>query len=288
MVGNNVSAYGSLCKSFALYFWTAFGIGVSCKNSGFVATSHKGGKVTPFSQSATDSPSDLNSKPDGVNSDGLISTATPSISPVPNEGGKEKSPGLSAAELCASKTLNQQKKSLEFPAQSSGCKWSKDGNLDKRDGFFQARLEQILDLDLNSDQSICELKLSSHQASLRFDDEMLLMFNDRILLMSQNNFDLFNEDSGLKVYDWSRLVGKWHRQVGFGCWGAKICDVPKTEKTGRLLLELNQEAVIKINEIREKQKKQVLKLVVTGDNDSESDCRHSGLQIELELKIATN
>ena len=57
-------------------------------------------------------------------------------------------------------TPNRQRKTFDynFPKPNYTCEWEKNGNLEERNSYFQARIEQMRELSVGADTILCDVK----------------------------------------------------------------------------------------------------------------------------------
>ncbi len=147
---------------------------------------------------------------------------------------------------CMNSTQIEVNTSLLFAKQTSVCEWgtqvstpSANGNFWKRDGYFQARIEQDSQLSLPENSIICDIQFNSLESVLKYDGHFMLTMNNLVLMStykgfvlaySQAEIDLVNRrgnqnvtpevylsaTNGHYVYDWSK-IGSNH-WFGGNCW----------------------------------------------------------------------
>ena len=177
------------------------------------------------------------------------------------------------------------------------CAWgpsnttpNSEENLSKKDAFFRAYLEQIQQVSLPNYKKICHLEVTHAPEKLRFDDEIFLLLQGKILASSKNYNQYFDKVGDVFAFQWPKL-----REMPYDsranskpyCIGSSTqCSIPLTETSGQFQLNLDQNAILNIiQQFTGNTTPPQLKfsLVTTGDND-DTDCRHSPINLELLIK----
>lgn len=226
----------------------------------------------------------------------------PKVDPTEPEGPEEPQepqepkptpPPVEPAELCSSAAVQTRTVSLVFEERRSSCPWSMGDNLSARDSSVRSRIEDVRSLGLESGSTLCGLSISSKVQDIQFDDEMILTFNDRILMASYDYTYLFNQSDGHFQYSWSQLTGAFNPGPSTPwkpyCLGGitdgteSSCKVPKTQTVGSFELKVPLEDSFKLSAVAKEQGKAQIGLIVTGDND-DGDCSHSEISLEVEMR----
>lgn len=190
---------------------------------------------------------------------------------------------------------------IVFPSIDS-CDWGEAGNLDPVEGVFSARTEQYVTYRPPAGRGLCGVSsaLQSHQGgirvdSFRYDDEVLMTYQDRILFSSSDNFfpNLDYDNLGY-IYDWDNIVGTAMVDGSFWKWGSDaVVTIPASNPTsgGVLEIKMGNGKMEPINELSVSQGQVQFGLIVFGDRDdwaSEdgADCVHSELRFELFVSLA--
>ncbi len=194
-------------------------------------------------------------------------------------------------DICMSKPATLKSIEITFPAYTEGCAWEQGDNLDPVDGVARARVEEYVPLELAQDETLCGVAFSSDQQQIYFDDELLLTFNDAILMSSYNYNDRFTTDNGLVFYNWPGLIdgfnpGKYKSTASY-CIGDRNgtdpgCQVPITNTTGQFQLTVAQSDAEKLSLLAKQEGRADVGLVITGDNDS-NDCKHSEIRVTVDV-----
>ena len=178
---------------------------------------------------------------------------------------------------------------IDIPAIGPGCPWDEADNMSQESAIFAARMEQMIALDIPSNQIVCGFELSGGEADFYFDDNLLLLLNDTPLIGSVNFASRFPVVDGLPQYDWSRIVGLTSDDVGneVTCLsGATRCEMPGTQQNGVLDLAFNFETNLLLAQ-RFLQGNAHFKVMITGDNDPDLDCLHTGLSMSVTYDYIT-
>jgi hypothetical protein len=201
-----------------------------------------------------------------------------------------------------------QKIVLAKPTQT--CKWETEGNGAKLDQSIRARFKQDVILKVPNNATLCNMSFSFVNQPMRYDDEIFLLYNNVVLMMSTNYADpsvypdsLKSDADGLISYNWDRLyLRKYgHDLAGDYCLGqgtaGSACSIPATETTGQMLLGFNQDLVMKLGRLTAQlkfdeytdpsvdnfnPKLNILSIVTTGDND-DSDCIHTDFSFDVTI-----
>ena len=186
-----------------------------------------------------------------------------------------------------------------FPAESPGCDWGQNGNLDMAQGRVTGRSEQYVELELPQNGVICDLGFAfdsidpsfEQQKPFVYDDNFFLTFNDVVLAASYGPMvvDRFENDAGLYRYNWDRLKGYEFsfNSVPAYCIGASEglsdCTIPPPETNGLMSLSFGGELIRQLSYVAVEEKRFEFMLATIGDNDPQTDCSHEtfGFQIEV-------
>ena len=272
-----------------------------------------GEKVTSKFVPSTDTLSKTNQKSDdaAVGSNG--SAAIPSQgdqSPGSVPGNQTSVPGTEPSsptpvststgfENCSKPTLVKQfQASISFPDLAPGktCAFGASqtvpnefGNLSKSDSFSRAHLQQNHLVSVPKHKSICSVSLTQIPGPIRYDDEIFLLLQGKILASSKNYNQYFDKIDDLFTFSWPKLRTKpYSGQASLQPYCAgnpSQCSIPLTETTGQLKISIDQSQITKIltqqagaldpNAL-------TFSMITTGDNDN-TDCRHSPVNLELQV-----
>lgn len=196
-------------------------------------------------------------------------------------------------DLCGKNDVKSLKQKLNFERTKNTCEWNVNGNLEKRNGYFQARIEQTQKLNLPIGAVICDAQFDIPQQDMFYDDHILITMND-ILLASTYNFEGFLEKDGFQyLYDWNNIAGMfWDNSkevfdensycLGKDKFGSE-CSWPKTETNGEIKLQFPFEVIQSVSAKSLNKPNYEIKVVSIGDND-EFDCEHSAIEFDLDIR----
>lgn len=194
-----------------------------------------------------------------------------------------------AEQNCSNRSLKTANASVNFPKPQS-CKWNADGNLADRNGYVQARSEQRYDLPVPPNAVICDLSFNFPNQNMRYDDQIIMTFNDYVLASSYKGLtDLLPKDGDLRRYEWEALKGKSTDVVGYNPYivgqelGLASVQMPQTETNGQIKLAMDKQIFYKFAAKKLPADAHRFGMVTTGDNDS-SDCQHEPIQFSLSVK----
>lgn len=227
----------------------------------------------------------------GFTSEGLVngSTETPlTRQDVENISGSAEDLET-IGKLCDQAQVYQNVIAVDFPKPSQTCDWGKNGNLDKRNQYLQARIEQKRTLNLPSGAVICDAKFDFVQQDFLYDDHFMLTFNDSIIASSYNFSSRLDKGQlGLLQYDWTKMAGMFwensHEEIfcpqipGFGA----SCSFPGHDQQGVINLQYDSQYIqaIMSNGVPENH---FFKMVSVGDNDT-LDCEHSDVSFDVTVR----
>ena len=189
-------------------------------------------------------------------------------------------------EGCESETglsINSGTTTIELPALTPNCPFDTGDNLPEEGGQFCARVEQVADFELPTGAQLCAFSLSGSNENFYFDDELMLLMNDVPLISSVNFASQFEVIDGLPRYDWLRIRGRSADEVGDDATcleGAVDCLIPGTQSNGELSVSFDVETNVRLANTSDRGDYQ-FKVVITGDNDPDLDCSHTGLTLQV-------
>ncbi len=188
------------------------------------------------------------------------------------------------------------------------------GNGPRQNNRVRAYLRQDSGVILPDNSVICDIDFDFPTQDMKYDDEIFLLLNDYVLLMSTNystnsSYSQYAQE-GLKVNDQGLVEFKWMDRensvndlynLDYGqnkapryCQGipstdenyGERCAVPRTETTGSIKLDIPKEDIIKMGALKLDQSTDRgdlnFSFVTTGDNDS-GDCEHADYYFNVEI-----
>ena len=187
-------------------------------------------------------------------------------------------------DACAQLSHKKITQSYLFPKPSQTCEWSTNGNLARRDSYFQARIEQESNLSLESGAVICDIKFKFNQQQFLYDDHFLMTFNNAVIASSYNFENQLNLSYGLLRYDWNRIAGMfWAKPPeGVYCAANAACSWPITDTPGYISMNFPAELFKRIMAENINRTNHNIKFISIGDND-DMDCEHSDINFSLEV-----
>jgi hypothetical protein len=217
-------------------------------------------------------PSDTTSTAAGP--DATTPTTAP---PATNTTGTPPSP-------CDTEPMLVSEQILTFPSprQTLGaCPWNIDDNLREISGVMAARHEVEQSIEPPDGAVLCSASFHVPSTSMYYDDFVYLLFNDVVILAPSDwSANLITED-GLLIYDWVRIRGT---PGGSSTWcpgAASTCVLPGTEQNGSVEVELDQATQDALFARAADQGRYAVTVAATGDDDSDRDCDHSTLDLEV-------
>lgn len=195
-------------------------------------------------------------------------------------------------EACSRSTPLQLNKTIEFPHPGKVCEWEKNGNLGRKDKFFQARIEQSVGLGLPAGAVICAVKFDFPEQRYRYDDYFALLLNKSVIAAGYDFEDYLNPHYfGLLEYDWLNIRGI---PMNFGSAREQIycpkiegaqssCEFPGHDTAGKIKLDYDEKFIRSVMSTGVPQD-HFFTLVTFGDNnqsDGEFDCSHSDIEFDV-------
>jgi|GEM_PF-5472764 len=195
----------------------------------------------------------------------------------------------SFAALCNSPSVQHKTEILHFPEIPLGttCSFASGENLSRKDGWIRAYHRQNQEITLPAGARLCGFSIDPAQKSMRYDDEMLFLVEDRILIATKDYTEYFPIDGLFHRFSWEALRDKVYNQFdsrALYCVGGKEglseCQLPATDTAGTIELNFTTELSNRLASLL--QEKEVLQFswITTGDND-DSDCRHSDISLPI-------
>jgi len=194
--------------------------------------------------------------------------------------------------LCATSSQLQKTINVDFPKPRETCEWSKNGNLEPRDQYFQARIEKQKNLDLPSGAIICSADFNFVRQDFLYDDHFILLFNHAIIASSYDFRGTFQQKKfGLLHYDWLDMAGMYWDDNKETIFCPKIdgassnCKFPGHDERGSIELSYDSKFIQSLMSSGLPENHN-FKLVTIGDNDNE-DCEHSNMRFNVTVKYIT-
>lgn len=193
---------------------------------------------------------------------------------------------------CAGREWIVQNEQLVFPELSAGttCDFGQGEMLSRKDGFLRAYLRQNQTLTLPEGAILCGFELTHREQAMHYDDEMFFLLQDQILMATKDYTEYFTSQDLFRRFDWEKLKDKIYDQFdprGLYCLGGaegfSTCDLPPTDTSGSIHLQLTAEMSEKLAVFLGRERKLNFSWITTGDNDS-SDCRHSPIALDVKLQ----
>jgi len=194
---------------------------------------------------------------------------------------------LVKADCMNSPTLTQSF-NIVFPKPQKTCDWNLDGNLAPKDQYLQARIEQTAALDLPAGATVCGMTFTFQEQQFLYDDHFLMTFDDAVLASSYDFSSHLKTDSGLSIYDWSKIAGSyWNKSLeGTHCTGMAAslssCSWPMTDVFGKIVMEFMPEIFYEIMAHDTSRLIHDFKFISIGDNDN-LDCEHSTVTFNVKV-----
>ena len=185
-----------------------------------------------------------------------------------------------------------------FPRVVDGCSFGEKDNLPAAQGVVTARRESNRSLEIPEGGVVCGLDFDfsgldpSFEQTIEYDDHFMLNFNGVVLAANYGPMvDVFEDDDGLKLYDWSALAGydfAFDNTIPGYCLGEEEglsdCTIPPPETPGPIALSFQGGLVDRLALRALEQDAYRFTLVTTGDND-ETDCFHEDFTFRVTAPV---
>ncbi len=175
---------------------------------------------------------------------------------------------------------------VSFPKPKGTCAWEEGGNLDIKNQYFQARLEQKRNLNLPDGAVICDAHFDFEQQDFLYDDHFLLTFNDSVIAASYDfSQQLTAKNLGLLKFEWDAIAGIFwdvSKETIFcpQIPGAQAsCDFPGHDMQGKINLDYDPLYVQAIMS-QGIPSNHSFTMITIGDNDK-YDCEHSEVNFDV-------
>lgn len=179
---------------------------------------------------------------------------------------------------------------LEFPSTRE-CKWNENGNLAKRDRYFQAISTQEGTVSLPDGYAVCEMQMQSATSNLRYDDYLILTAEDYVVLSTNDGLlagPISDENVGIwRKWEFDDIKGSVWGEQNVTCFGISDqdkCVAPGHDTQGELDLVFEADELSDLSSVVYDRRKLSVKLSIFGDND-EQDCEHTGVSLDVRLKM---
>lgn len=193
---------------------------------------------------------------------------------------------------CENAVLTRQTIRVNFPEPKRTCEWGENGNLNKKNEFFQARIEQKVVLSQIPTQAVvCDLEFKFDQQEFLYDDHFLMTFNDHVLASSYDFTQTLPFSNQLLRYDWDFIKEmKWdpqHKTVYCASSDGQqnLCSWPKTDELGQIQMDFDPAVFYKIMAAPSTES-HAFKFITLGDDD-DKDCEHSDIKFDVEVRYFT-
>lgn len=203
-------------------------------------------------------------------------------------GGAGVIPTESEAEQnCMNRSLILKNLAITFPKPPL-CDWNKNGNLNQRNGWVQARGEQSVKLDVPANAVICKMTFDFPTQNTIYDDQIILTLNDYVITSSQKELvNRFPKDRDLYRYDWGAIKGQEIDVGGFNPYiageelGLASVSMPATQTSGQFKIQMSEEVFYKFAAVKPAGQQHQFGFITTGDNDDGIDCQHEPIKFSV-------
>lgn len=178
---------------------------------------------------------------------------------------------------------------VEFPDPGRTCSWNEDGNLGPRNQYFQARIEQRVNLGLPANSIICDASFDFAQQDFRYDDHFMLLFNKSVIAASYDWRAEFEAKAfGLLEYNWQDIRGMYWDGDDETIFCPQIpgyaasCSFPGHDTQGVVQLAYDSKYIkaVMANGLPQDHSFSVVSI---GDNDGR-DCEHSDMAFDVTVQ----
>ena len=160
---------------------------------------------------------------------------------------------------------------------------------------FTARVEQKVDLDLPDRAVICDMDFDFPTQNMKYDDHMFFLYDDVVLAATKPIDHLLSKESGMSIYDWTRLVMKpWKISDSVAytyCLGLDsgnaTCQWPKSMEQGQIKLDYSPATLQRVTARNLARQQHSFTMITTGDNNPDSDCQHSAVTFKVTFKYSS-
>ncbi len=162
-------------------------------------------------------------------------------------------------------------------------------------GDYISAYSRVTDtISLPSNTTICSLDITSTNASVRYDDELLILFGEEDFFIGGANHTKdkliamgMSSEGNLVKWDYNKHRGTLNdHKVGSCADGVTTCTFPRTEVGGSFEMKTSEEwakslpfSYKSIDELK-------FHVITTGNQNNSFDCRQSGLTLNIEISVA--
>ncbi len=231
-------------------------------------------------------------------------------SEVAFQNGVELKSSVQAINLCEqAKAKNQTKKmlqSLSFEGNASlTCPFNQDDNMDIKNGYIAARIEESQSLQLPVNAVVCGAKFDFAQQDFVYDDHFIFTINDFVVGSSAQWAVDRLETKTLElstttvldapVYEWGRIVNTKHAsdsqtvdytQCLAEDYNLVSCSWPITENDGFIKLDVDNHLMTAL--AFENKQSIEFGFITTGDDNPGPDCKHKPIDFNIEVEYVLN
>jgi hypothetical protein len=193
---------------------------------------------------------------------------------------------------CNTGTLVTQEFMLSFPKPTVTCPWNVNGNLEPRNGYFQARIEDPETIQLPAGSTVCNMTFEHQTQDFRYDDHFTLLLNNIVMASSYKVSHVFQSSQQLYIYDWMKFRGLFwvnpqHHAIycAGSAEGLSTCSFPGHDEQGHVSLAYDPLIFHRIMSMDPNRTAHTFTVVGIGDND-EWDCEHSDLNFKVKVTYA--
>ena len=216
-------------------------------------------------------------------------------------------------------------RNCEFNESADENEWweiNSANNGPKKNNRVRAALRQDVNLQLPADSTLCDIEFDFPTQSMKYDDEIFLLLNNYILLMSTDYSELSEDEDyqneGLRVNSQGLVEFNWlnkpdsdydlynlkygHNEAPRFCQGVIIddsngpntdnrCKIPPTETTGDMKLDVPKDDIIKMGALnlgKDNSDGDLSFSFVTIGDDNSGDCEHSDYYFNVTLIYSEN
>ena len=177
---------------------------------------------------------------------------------------------------------------LIFKENTATCRFGQDGNLERRDQYFQARSRKNKSVNLPTDAIVCQLDITSRGNQLHYDDMLFFAVNDLVLSGShQVVVEKLETKGGYKNWNFEKNVAGMRvtldRNNATYCAPGVSCDLPPHDVRGGFSLNIDTDAIAPLVVALERSPDLTFSLIAGGDNDN-GDCYYSAFELDASFR----